>query len=184
MNVYDKEVVELILAQMPVGVIVFDEKMGVIYHNRGAEKFINRHDIPPDVTTLCKRIFDAISTARVKELFPGEIYLYKKLEGSTSNWTFRFHIHERPRSFVNVFIIEETVSNKLNMNEIRMRYRLTRRETDVVRRVLDGRKNREIAEDLEISEQTVKDYLSNIYVKMGVTDRYGLLSVLLGSSEP
>jgi len=30
------------------------------------------------------------------------------------------------------------MSNKINLNKARMQYKLTRRETDVVRRVLDG----------------------------------------------
>ena len=51
---------------------------------------------------------------------------------------------------------EETISNKLNMNGIRQEFKLTRRETDILRRILDGYKNTDIATELEISEQTVK----------------------------
>ncbi|MGD1076548.1 MAG: LuxR C-terminal-related transcriptional regulator [Thermodesulfovibrionales bacterium] len=38
-----------------------------------------------------------------------------------------------------------------------------------------------MADDLEISEQTVKDYLSNIYAKVGVENRFALASFLLNS---
>ncbi|KPK45521.1 MAG: hypothetical protein AMK74_03230 [Nitrospira bacterium SM23_35] len=65
------------------------------------------------------------------------------------------------------------------MNEIRKQFRLTRRETDILRRVLDGLKNVEIAEELEISEQTVKDHLSNIYMKSGVENRFDLARLLM-----
>jgi len=65
------------------------------------------------------------------------------------------------------------------MNKIRQLYGLARRETDILRRTLDGLKNVEIAEDLEISEQTVKDHLSNIYTKMGVENRFELIRFLV-----
>lgn len=48
---------------------------------------------------------------------------------------------------------------------------LTPRETDVVRRVLQGRRNKEIARDLGISEGTVKMHLHNLYEKLSVTSR-------------
>ena len=81
-----------------------------------------------------------------------------------------------------LFIIEDKISNKLNLNEIRQQYRLTRRETDILRRVLDGLKNIEISRDLEIVEQTVKDHLSNIYMKIGAENRFDLIRSLLSSS--
>jgi two-component system nitrate/nitrite response regulator NarL len=79
--------------------------------------------------------------------------------------------------------MEETISNKLDMNEIRQKFRLTRRETDIVRRVIDGRKNIEIAEEIDISEQTVKDHLSNIYMKIGVENRMALMRTLMQTSN-
>ena len=60
---------------------------------------------------------------------------------------------------------------------------MTRKETDILRRVLDGLKNTEIAEDVEITEQTVKDHLSNIYVKIGVENRMALMRTLIYSPQ-
>jgi DNA-binding CsgD family transcriptional regulator len=48
---------------------------------------------------------------------------------------------------------------------------LSRRETDILKRVADGATNREIAETLFISEATVKTHLLHIYEKLGVRDR-------------
>lgn len=45
------------------------------------------------------------------------------------------------------------------------------REHDVLRRLAAGRRNREIAADLAISENTVKFHVSNIYRKLEVTSR-------------
>jgi len=51
---------------------------------------------------------------------------------------------------------------------------LTRREIQVALAVLDGASNREIAQKLGLGEQTVKNYLSNIFDKLGVSSRLEL----------
>jgi two-component system nitrate/nitrite response regulator NarL len=51
---------------------------------------------------------------------------------------------------------------------------LTRRELDIIRAVLDGDTNREIAAHLSISENTVKRHLMHTFNKMGVSSRVEL----------
>lgn len=51
---------------------------------------------------------------------------------------------------------------------------LTRRELDVIAAVVDGSSNRDIAAQLSLSEQTVKNHLSHIYDKLGVSTRLEL----------
>jgi len=48
---------------------------------------------------------------------------------------------------------------------------LTRREVDVLRLLALGNNNRTIAQELFISEKTVKNHLTNIFQKLGVGDR-------------
>ena len=48
---------------------------------------------------------------------------------------------------------------------------LTRRELEVLKMLSYGTYNKEIAEHLNISERTVKTHVSNIFKKIGVTDR-------------
>ena len=48
---------------------------------------------------------------------------------------------------------------------------LTRRELQILRLARDGVGNKEIARDLWITEQTVKFHLSNVYRKLGVSNR-------------
>jgi two-component system response regulator DesR len=67
------------------------------------------------------------------------------------------------------------------------RYSLTRREGQLVTLLSQGLKNKEIATQLHISEGTVKVYLSRLFQKLGVKDRfelalYGLKNLAPGSS--
>ncbi|HEY3458002.1 MAG TPA: response regulator transcription factor [Bryobacteraceae bacterium] len=48
---------------------------------------------------------------------------------------------------------------------------LTARELDVLRLIVAGKSNKEIGEELHISEATVKTHINNILSKLGVTDR-------------
>ncbi len=48
---------------------------------------------------------------------------------------------------------------------------LTARELEVLRRIVAGRSNKEIASDLHISEATVKTHINSILSKLGVSDR-------------
>jgi len=184
MNKFAEEILDFVLAEMPLGVIVFNEEMGITYLNRSGEKILGRYELPVEIPNVCKRIFDSIKDKKVNEIFPGDIVLYQKISGSQNSWIIRMHIGKGPVPLVYVFLSEEKVSNKLNLNKRRMQYKLTRRETDMVRRVLDGLTNNEIAEDCGISEQTVKDHLSNIYVKCGVHNRFELICTLMNSPEP
>lgn len=48
---------------------------------------------------------------------------------------------------------------------------LTARELDVLKRIVAGRSNKEIANDLHISEATVKTHINSLLSKLGVNDR-------------
>ena len=48
---------------------------------------------------------------------------------------------------------------------------MTKRELDVLKLLAVGMFNKEVGKRLEISERTVKNHVSNIFKKLGVTDR-------------
>jgi two-component system NarL family response regulator len=57
------------------------------------------------------------------------------------------------------------------LNERMRRPELTKREMAVIERLFKGRSNKEIADDLGISEDTVKFRLKGLFSKLGVSDR-------------
>lgn len=56
---------------------------------------------------------------------------------------------------------------------------LSKREMDVVRGLAEGLTNREIAERLNLSQHTIKNYLFRVYDKLGVSSRLELLFMTL-----
>ena len=173
------EAMNLVLNTMPSGAIVLNKHLDIVYSNKQAVYFLKNYELPDEITSVSSRIFKAINDKQLQEQFACEIYITKKLDASSSIWNFRMFITEEPKPFVSVFIIEEPISNNLDMNKVRQQYSLTRREVDILRRVVNGLPNIEIAEALEITEQTVKDHLTNVYRKTGYKNRVALLSSLL-----
>ncbi|MGN0702532.1 MAG: LuxR C-terminal-related transcriptional regulator [Lentihominibacter sp.] len=57
------------------------------------------------------------------------------------------------------------------------RYDLTKREAEVLNRILQGATNNQICEELFISPNTLKKHLHNLYAKAGVRNRVQLLGI-------
>jgi len=55
--------------------------------------------------------------------------------------------------------------------DIKLRPTLTERESDVLRGLAEGLTNRQIADNLELSNGTIRTYVSNILAKLGVENR-------------
>ncbi|MDQ2777720.1 MAG: response regulator transcription factor [Acidobacteriota bacterium] len=61
-----------------------------------------------------------------------------------------------------------------NGKPIRERAQLSQREREIIVLIAQGYKNKEIAEKMFITEQTVKNHLHNVFDKLGVSDRLEL----------
>lgn len=57
----------------------------------------------------------------------------------------------------------------------REKYRLSRRETQILKMISDGMLNRDIAEKLSLSVQTIETHRKNIHLKLQVTSRVELI---------
>ena len=62
-------------------------------------------------------------------------------------------------------------------------YDLTPRELEVMQLVARGRSNRQIADELVVSEKTVKNHVHNVYMKLGVERRAEAIAKWLGVSD-
>ncbi|HZQ90860.1 MAG TPA: response regulator transcription factor [Terriglobales bacterium] len=65
-------------------------------------------------------------------------------------------------------------SSETDLVGARVRDRLTPKELRIVALIVQGYKNKEIATQLGTTEQVIKNYLRNVYDKIGVSDRLEL----------
>ena len=68
-------------------------------------------------------------------------------------------------------VAEKNEKSLLGREILKDKLELTARETDVAKALAEGMTNKEIADKLYLTQGTVKNYLSDIYLKMGTSDR-------------
>jgi DNA-binding NarL/FixJ family response regulator len=56
---------------------------------------------------------------------------------------------------------------------------LTERESEILELIADGRSNAEIAQALSLEEKTVKNHITRLYSKLGITSRYDAIRLRL-----
>jgi DNA-binding NarL/FixJ family response regulator len=66
------------------------------------------------------------------------------------------------------------------ITDVKGKILLSRREEEIVSLVADGLKNREIAQQLNLSEHTVKNHLFRIFERLGISSRAELILYLVG----
>ncbi len=83
------------------------------------------------------------------------------------------HLYKQPTAQ------QDNISEPLpgSVREVYLRSKLTSREMEIAHLIMEGRRNREIAEELVISNHTVKRHVSNIFNKLGITNRYELIKL-------
>ncbi len=75
------------------------------------------------------------------------------------------------------YVQDNAVPAEVNENDMvgaRVVDRLTNKELKIVALIVQGYKNKEIATELGTTEQVIKNYLRNVYDKIGVSDRLEL----------
>lgn len=78
-----------------------------------------------------------------------------------------------------VALIEKIIDrHEVDTDNAKQEFNLTKREVDVLKSICNGLTNKEISEQLFISEHTVKDHIKNIMKKMNVKSRTEILACL------
>lgn len=73
---------------------------------------------------------------------------------------------------------EEEPAAKLTVTEASVKFELTRRETDILKMLMDGKDNETICDELFISVNTLKKHILNIYRKLGIKKRVQLFKMI------
>ena len=67
---------------------------------------------------------------------------------------------------------------ELKLEKLLSAYNISPRETDILKLMLQGKNNKEIQDELFISYHTVKNHVYNIFQKLGISNRYKLLTLV------
>jgi len=92
------------------------------------------------------------------------------------------------KGFVESFLKQDAATvQALNLEDamdlVKRKYELTNREVEILTEVYNGKTNTQIAEDLFISESTVKAHIYNIFRKMNVKSRVEAVCIIREEKE-
>ena len=174
------------------GIVVLSASMQLLHLNRQASelsKQINaaEHDggikyahgvLPTALTELCGEIIKALHVRT--EAKDWEQFEIKRVAGNPEKPILLRGFGLPGRGGIQharlVVTLEELARRQqLNANQAREKFQLTNREQSVIEHLAKGWTNKEIANALEITEQTVKEHIKHIMRKTNSTTRTGIL---------
>ncbi len=174
-----------ILDRHNVGLAVFDwkEKKNIRYAN-------------PHFLTHCRSVLTDVDQAAALDQLLQKAFNFREHPGPnfkgldlliTGQDGKRFNLYLMEYEIVSgnkayAVILSPALSQEVSL--IQPPHSLTEREKNVVFLIIRGKKNQEIAQELNISIPTVKKHIQNIFQKMNVSNRASLIARLYEESEP
>jgi len=165
------------------GILVFDLHGQVIETNPAGEsiakKLFPEEEIVEGFSALCRWVRGSIKGNKKVPDRLGSLAT-PMLSTIRNNYFIRTFLltnkGDATKSRILILIDSLSVSDHLNLENVGRRFHLSRRELDVVGLLLNGYTNKEIANALSISDETVKCYLTAIRRKMEVSNRTQIIS--------
>lgn len=175
------------------GIVVLSSSMQLLHMNRQAaelSKLINMSEkggapakaaqgvLPSALTELCAEVLKALQVRT--EAKDWEQFEVKKIAGNPNQPVLLrgFGLPDRGGvQYARVVVTLEELGRRqqLNTDQAKERFQLTNREQSVVENLAKGWTNKEIANALNITEQTVKEHIKHIMRKTNSTTRTGVL---------
>ncbi|MEK6801451.1 MAG: LuxR C-terminal-related transcriptional regulator [Nitrospirota bacterium] len=175
------------------GIVVLSSSMQLLHMNRQAaelSKLINMAEnggapaksaqgvLPSALTELCTEVLNALQVRT--EAKDWEQFEVKRIAGNPNQPVLLrgFGLPDRGGiQYARLVVTLEELGRRqqLNTDQAKERFQLTNREQSVVENLAKGWTNKEIANALKITEQTVKEHIKHIMRKTNSTTRTGVL---------
>jgi DNA-binding CsgD family transcriptional regulator len=168
-------------------VLILDREDRLLYFNTESQAFLYRSSgnpekdradapvVPEEITRLCNRLKSPVNSESFNFTLlrkdPGPLYAAKAhFLQPAGNQNRQDHI---------IVIIQPVVESHIDLKKVKELYGLSKREGEVLKLICSGCGNREISEQLYISEYTTRDHLKNIMRKMGVSSRNKVVALVI-----
>ncbi len=175
-----------------VGVVLMDQNLQPIAIDRGAQSILGAFsdarglgqsgphrawDLPAELVEMMRRSDPAhlssmtVRFAAAEHLYTGRAFHVAAQNGSSARPAFIVHLQREAAATDSLLRVCEE-------------YRLTAREREALSGIATGMTSKELAERMNIRPSTVKAFLRVMMIKMGVSNRAGVVAKLLTTSAP
>ena len=174
------------------GLLILSTTLQLIYSDRRAWDICKRIQsssgktaagvLPPPVTQVCEEVVKHLAVRT--DVKDWEDFRVKRVVGDPQQPIFLcgFGLPTPVGGKSRVLIILEDIGPRQDnlVAQAKTRFGFTEREIAVLNNLMKGWTNKEIANALTITEQTVKEHIKHIMAKTGMTTRTGILVKVLG----
>ncbi len=162
-------------------IIILDDKKNIFYVNNKTKSILNIEGL--ETIDISMVIF---------EHFRINIEMDKLLERKYKTFSCRINLLNSKNDKVLIDAIFSTIKDKFDdimgiliigyeikgLKQLEQFYKTTDRESEIIQELAEGYANKNIAEHLGISENTLKRHIANIYAKLGIKNKVELLNLL------
>ncbi len=173
------------------GILMLSTSMQLIYSDRrawelcgGIHKSAGKATngvLPPAVAEMCDEIIKHLHVRT--DVKDWEQFRIKRVLGDPSRPVLLcgFGLPEQNGSKSRVLIMIEEIGRRQEamIDQAKEQFGLTTREITVIENLLKGWTNKEIANELKVTEQTIKEHIKHIMAKTKTTTRTGILVKVL-----
>ena len=162
------------------GIVLLDTSLNMIASNAEAVQILTFPDIPEKTPPSHAWFNDGIRSRLFDRRSPGEADFVNRFKSAKRTYVCRSFPLSVPLKAAGcsptlLLLLERNASNGVTMADISERFRLTPREQETVKLLLQGLTSKEIAQRMNISPNTVKAFIRLVMVKMDVSTRSGII---------
>ena len=165
------------------GLLLLDSSLSPMWFNREAVQILG---YPENVKSLTNSEFLLTETIRSRLLTTspaGESVFVKELQSGSRHYSCRaFPIDSYAEQLcqpTTAVLLERARLGPVSLSEVCQQFKLTEREQEVLAHLLQGIRNKEIADRMNISSNTVRAFLRLIMIKTGVSSRSAIVAKIL-----
>jgi DNA-binding CsgD family transcriptional regulator len=174
---------EVSTSKSAAGLLLLNSSLSPMWFNREAVQILG---YPDNVESLTSSEFLLTETIRSRLLTTspaGESVFCKELQSGSRRYSCRAfpidsHAEElcQPNTAV---LLERAPLGSVPLSQVCQQFNLTQREQEVLVHLLQGIRNKEIADRMNISSNTVRAFLRLIMIKTGVSSRSAIVGKIL-----
>jgi DNA-binding CsgD family transcriptional regulator len=177
---------KIISNRLTSGVVILDESGKILYLNQEARSILSTFSANDDQSDNPATQINAAIVEAIKEnLGPLNEPSSSIIQCSNTDSTYSLRAlpldkpHKKGKSCVMVLIEGVTIHRKFDMDVVQKQFGLTKREAEVTFCLTKGLTNKEIANILSLSPETVHDYVKQVMKKFKTTTRAGIVGKVL-----
>ncbi len=176
---------KIISNRLTSGVVILDESGEILYLNQEAHSILSTFSANNDSSDKDSPINKAIVETIKENLGPLNEPSSSIIQCANTDSTYSLRAlpldkpHKKGKSCVMVLIEGVTIHRKFDMDVVQKQFGLTKREAEVTFCLTKGLTNKEIANILSLSPETVHDYVKQVMKKFKTTTRAGIVGKVL-----